>query len=414
MAGKFGLRVLAEGLLWLPLWLIFSANAGLAGKTGLAAGILLCIVAGLGFNRLPPLWGKILLVAITLAMVGVGVARNAGDLPVLIWMCAALWRGRFVRFGYWQYGFAFGVCCLALIAITLNEAWTGYRTAIVVLAVLWLLGWFVALNRSMIEGAGLGNGIVTRPVLRSSRKYAIFFIGIGVLAIIATIGYGEKWMTPRKVDVSPILADFGWDLEQEPDKDDFLEKLKGEPVEPHPIWDYLFWIIVPLATAGFLWFVRLLWKDRTWTWRSLLNTIREWFIRGRREEEPPYIEERRSLRKEKKTGRGRFGALFRKPSRPGWEQLGNPEKVRRLYEEAVTAGIRQGFVFRATDTPSETLEGIERWRSEVAAAAGNERKDAYWDWFRRIKEALAGVYGKARYSPREITSQEVEELRTGR
>jgi len=416
MAGRLALRALAEWFVWLPLTLIFSANMGVWGTIGLAAGVLLSAGLGLSLNALPVVRRRLALIALAIALVAVGIVRFTDHLPMLVWLCVVLWRGRFVRFGYRQFAVAFGVSGLVLFAISLNEAWTGYRPAIIVLAVLWMVGWFIALNGSLVDRAGLGDGIVTRPVLQSSRKYALVFVAIGALAIAVTVGYGEKLLTPREI-VNPGNR---WiDPEQfipppEPQSDWMGEFFKDPGGEPSPIWDYLFWVFMAFAAVGAVWFARLLWRDRTWTWRSLLKTIREWFLRERRAEHLPYVEERRSLQKEKKPGQGRFSSLFRgSSSRRDWERLSNPERVRRLYEDAVQAGIRQGYGFRPAHTPAETLEELERWHSDRSTASDKERQADYWTWLRRIRGALTGLYGKARYSPHDISPEEVEELRAG-
>lgn len=417
MAGRLGLRALAEWFAWLPLTLIFSANMGGSGKIGLAAAALLCAAAGLGLNGMSAIRRRLVLLALAVLLVGVGIARFADHLPMLIWLCVVLWRGRFVRFGHRQFGFAFGVSCFALFAITLNGAWAVYRPAIIVLAVLWMCGWFIALNGNQVDRAGLGDGIVTRPVVQSSRKYALVFVGLGILAIALTVDYGEKLLTPKKI-VNPSNR---WiDPEQfipppQPmDRPDLLGELGKDQGEPSPIWDYLFWIVTGLAAIGLVWFIRLLWRDRTWTWNGLLKTLREWFLRERRTEELPYVEERRSLRKEKKPGPGRLASMLRgSNSRREWDRLDNSEKVRRLYEDAVAAGIRQGYGFRPADTPAETIAGLERWQEGRSVSSDKDRQAEYWLWFRRVRSALGGLYGKARYSPHDISSEEVEELRAG-
>jgi len=420
-AGKLGIRILLEAVLWLPALLLLTARMSLPDKLGTAAIALFCIVAGLIVARLPSLWHKLALLTISLALVAVGIVWFTDQLPLLILLCAALWRGRFRRFDYWQYAFAFGICCLTLLAIAINEAWVGYRTVTVVLSVLWMIGWFVSFNRSLIEKAGLDNGIVTRTVLLSSRKYAIVFTALGVLAIAVTVGYGEKWLTPKKVNMSPILEDIGVELEPPAQmQPQFpLEGMK-EAGKPSPIWDYLFWVFSGFALIGLAWFVRLLWRDRTWTWRGLLQKIRDWFTKEQRVLEPlPYVEERRSLRNEKKARQGGLASLLRgKRSRTDWDKLSNSEKVRRLYEDAVEAGIRQGYAFRAADTPGETLESLESWQTQRSTASDKSRrptKDRQVDdgsWLRRVRRGLADLYGKARYSSHDISSEEIEELRT--
>jgi hypothetical protein len=124
------------------------------------------------------------------------------------------------------------------------------------------------------------------------------------------------------------------------------------------------------------------------------------------------VEEQRSLRKEKKEGQSFFDSLFRRRDRSvNWDRLSNPEKVRHLYEKAVLSGIEQGYAFKAGDTPSETLEGIESWRAVPRTSPDKEKNVVYWGRLLKLRTLLLKLYEKAKYSPHEVTSQEVQDLK---
>jgi hypothetical protein len=408
MRGSFALRIAVEWLIWLPVWLLFSTNMTPMAKSGLAASVLLFSTAGLLLNRLPPLWRKITLIAVLLALAAVGALAYKAYLPMLIWLGLVLWRGRFARLGPRHYALAFGVSALALIAVAQNEAWIEYRLALIGIALSWMLVWFAALNGSLVEGAGLGNGIVTRPVRRAGRKYVYLFLSAGVLIVAATVDYGQRLLTPRQVSA----PDFNWikpeRLIPPPAANASLDSLLPEQGKPSPVWDYLLWLVLAFAVLAFLWFARLLWKDRTWTWRGLMRALKGWFLRDKSEESLPYVEERRSL---KKGTSGLLAAwLHRSEARAEWGRLNNSEKARRLYEDVVRTGVQQGFAFQASDTPAETLDGIERWRGERRDSAAGKLTE-YWQRLLRSRRALQRLYEKARYSPHNIESVEVEEMR---
>ncbi|TVX96857.1 DUF4129 domain-containing protein [Cohnella terricola] len=414
--GKLILRVLAECLIWLPLWLLFTANMGLSDKLRLGMVILITIIAGLALNRLPALWRKVVVIVAIFALVAFGIVNYTDHLPILIWLGIMLWRGRYASLGYWHYGLGFGVCTLGLIAIAQNEAWTDYRLPLILLALAWVVVWFVALNRSLVQRAGLLSGIATKPVMRANSKYVMIFLAVSMLAIALTVGYGEKLLTPKQI-VNPNNS---WiDPErfipppQDAGRPEWLDQL-GKPKKPSVVWDYLLGIVIVFAVIGLVRFVGLLWKDKNWTLKGILDAIKSWFLREKQQETLPYIEEQRSLRKEKKQGGGVLGGLLRRqPRRMDWERLSNPDKVRRLYEDAVAEGIRQGYEFRTSDTPSETLAALERWQADQVTATHKERQSDFGNWLHRVRNALASLYGKARYSPHNISSEDVEELHSG-
>ena len=412
MAGKWFARVAAEWLIWQPLWLVYSMHLELPGKLGLAAAMAACIAAGLALNRLPGWARRISLIAAFAVLLGAGIVRFAEALPFLIGLGAMLWRGRYVRFGHWQYAFGFGLVCLGLAAVSATEAWKEIRLPLILLGIFWVLAWFVALNRSLVDRAGLDNGIVTGTVRKAGRKYLFVFLAVGSAAIALTAGYGERLLTPRQnVDPGYEWIDPERFIQPPRQMNNPMEGMfPDEPAEPSPLWDYLFWVVLALAACGAVWFAILLWRDRNWTFQGLLSKLRSWFLRENREEKLPYVEERRSLRKPK-AERGLIESWFRRQGgRPDWSRLDAAGKVRRLYEDTVLAGIGQGYGFKPGDTPSETLRGIERWRAD-GKASGNAKAAGYWQRVLAARHALLRLYEKARYSPHAVEEKEANELK---
>ncbi|XID92049.1 hypothetical protein ACF3MZ_26805 [Paenibacillaceae bacterium WGS1546] len=403
-------RIGAEWWIWLPAWLLISARMTTPGKLGLAGLMLGCIGIGLALAKAPPLWRRTALTVAGIGLVAAGIVQGLTFLLVGLWFGFMLWRGRFSRLSPWHYAMAFSVCCLGLIAISANEAWESYRTAFILLAVWWACVWFLSLNRTLLNQAGLFDNIATGAVRRAGRRYVLVYLAAGVAAIALTLDYGRRLLTPKNISFAPE--------ENVPDPESFipppmqainpLHGMFGEQKEPSVIWDYLLWVLMAFAAVGLIWLARLLWKDRTWSWRGLLRAIRAWFLRERPKEILPYVEERRSLKKEKKSG-SLFASLFRRQDRPVWEKLDSSGRARRLYEDAVLAGMRQGYAYKPSDTPGETLEGIARWREGESGPEG--KSAAYWQRLLLARESLLKLYEKARYSPHEVGEKEVAAMK---
>ncbi len=406
-------RIFVELMIWLPLVLIFTTKMEVRDRVITVGIILLFIALGLLVNRFPPLWRRLAMISIIIALIGLGIGQYTNLLPVFLWLGIVLWRGRFVTLGHWHYGLAFCVCCAGLIVGSKVGAWADYRIAFIVLAVVWVVQFFYVLNRGLVENAGLHNGILTSPVKKASRNYLLIFLAIGVVVIALTASYGERWLTPKQVKWERPTGQIEQPIPppESMDMPDWMNELAKKQGKPSVLWDYVFWALIAAGAYGVFWFVRLGWKERR-TWREIIRLIRAWFLREKKAEELPYVEEHRSLRKEKKEGQSFFDSLFRRHGRKvNWDQLSNPEKVRRLYEEAIMTGIEQGYTFRPSDTPSETLEGLETWREALPTSSKKEKNVDYWSRFLQIRRVLLKLYEKAKYSPHEVTSQEAESLK---
>jgi hypothetical protein len=411
---RMTLRLLQEGLIWLPVWLILTLQYGAWGKLGITVAAAVFFLIGTALFKLPAIWSRISVAMVLVLLVGTGLVRYTSDLPTFLWMGAMLWRGRYSVLLPRHYGLGFLVCCAMIIVASQNDLSNSYRLTIIAIALIWVVTWFISLNKGLLEEAGLQNRIVTRPVKLTSRKYLLVFLLVALLIFALTVSYGMQLLTPPAMS----SLDDKWidlsKLETPPPEQPREQEWMVPPEDqgpPSPIWDILFWMMAGVASLAAIWFIRLLWKDRTWSWRSLMESIRRWFLREKRIERLPYVEESRSLTKDKKKGPTLWDTLFHRQGRTrDWEQLNNPEKVRRLYEEVVLSGIEQGYEFRANDTPAETLERIEHWRLNQPII-DKDSQASYWQRLLQMRLALLRLYEQAKYSPHSITEHEVGHLR---
>jgi hypothetical protein len=193
----------------------------------------------------------------------------------------------------------------------------------------------------------------------------------------------------------------------------------GDPVAPAKWGRWLDYALYALAGAvglAVLWFVskRFL-LNREWA-RELASKLRGVLRRllQRREQPaaPAYVDEKESLLDIGKTLRQAqsrwLSRTANKPlNRTDWDKLGNREKVRRLYREAVLQAIRAGYKPNPADTPTEALVSVSRWYDsnssdrDVAGMGG---------WLRKVRDLLADQYGKARYGADVATPEEINRL----
>jgi hypothetical protein len=414
-AAKITKRVLVELLISLPAWLILTLGDDLAGKLAMICTASVFFGIGLVLYKLPPVWSRVILLAAMAIVLIIGIGLLRGNLPNSLWICALLWRGRYPKLTANHYGLAFLICCLAVIIASQNDILSGYRIVFITLAVIWIMIWFISLNSALMKDAGLQNNIVTRPVRLASRKYLLLFLAVALVIFALTVNYGKQLLTlPGYSSSDQKWLDVS-DLQTPAPAQPMEEDWRITPDEQRPpsvIWDILFWTMAVAAMLGGIWFARMLWKDRTWSWNRFIKALRTWFLREKKVEALPYVEERRSLLKDKKKGPSRWNALFeRRNIGLEWEQLSNPQKVRRIYEEAVLSGIEQGYEFKPHHTPSETLEGIKQWRVTSLQPADKEKANAYWPWFLSIRLSLLKLYEIAKYSTHSVTEQEVGSLK---
>jgi hypothetical protein len=408
-------RVLVEWLSWLPIWLILTSAYQLSGKLLLVcAGTVLFILGLFLYQRLSPAWSRATLILSIALLLGIGIPLFSSEWMTLVWLAVLLWRGRYPKLGARHYGYAFLLCCVAVIIVAQNASLPDYRMIIIALSLLWIVVWFLSVNRGLLEEAGLNNQIVTRPVRRANLLYLLIFLTGALLVFALTVNYGKELLTPPKyVPSEEVRVDIE-DVLPPPSGPTGLGDMLGAVEKQGPrsvIWDILFWVLTGAAAVGLVWFVRMLWRDRTWSWRSFADSIRAWFVREKKAEALPYIEERRSLLKDKKKGPGRWNAFFHRNHREReWEQLDNPQKVRRLYEEAVLAGIEQGYEFHAHHSSAETLTRIAQWRANHSLP-DKDNSSTYWNRLLNIRLKLMILYEKARYSPHSVTDQEAEDLK---
>ncbi|MFC5467403.1 hypothetical protein ACFPPD_01650 [Cohnella suwonensis] len=409
--GKGILRVLTEGLLWLPVWLMVGSAAD-SGPTriGLLGLALTLFSAGLLFHAtLPTAWRRVIMLAVFVLLIALGLGAYPDNIVLLVWGGVALWRGRYAAFGYMQCALGFGIAASALSLVAVNDDWSGYKLVFILLSFGWMIAWFVALNRHLMEEASLLQGIATGAVKRANRTYVYAFLAASVSVVALTAEFGSRLLTPKN-PIKPNERRIDPEKFIQPPSDsgaaNMIQQLGGAG-GTWKGWDVIGWGVLAGVVIVAVWFVRLWWRDRKRTWQSWWQAVLDMLRRERRAEDVlPYVEERRSLAKK----RAQSPRIPTRTAKADWERLGDADKVRRLYEEAVLAGIGDGFEFRASDTPSETLERIERHRLAFPVS-GKGRAATYWAWFAEAKPRLLRLYEKAKYSAHAIGADEVGRLR---
>lgn len=406
-------RVLIEWLAWLPVMIILSHSYSFTGKLLISCATISSLGLGLLLNKLTPLWSRITLIVLMGIFLGVGISLSRSDWLTFAFMGLLLWRGRYPQLTARHYGLAFVICCVMVIVAAQNKLLPDYRTILVGLSLVWIVTWFISLNRSLLNDAALKNSIATRPVRLASRKYLLVFLAGALLIFALTANFGEQLLTlpeyvPSEEREAAVPEPQPPAQVQQPSLNDVLEA-EGQG-RASAIWDILFWIMTGLAAVGAILFARILWRDRTWSLRRFLTAVRAWLVREKKTEELPYIEERRSLLKDRKVGQSRWNSFFQRSNREReWNHLDNPQKVRRLYEDAVIRAIEQGYGFKPQHTSSETLERLAQWR-ESLSLPDKDSRTSYWNRLLNIRLTLIARYEKARYSPHSVTDQEVEDL----
>ncbi|MFC5529042.1 hypothetical protein [Cohnella yongneupensis] len=405
-AARLAGRLLFELMLWLPAWLILMLLYEPDMKLKSLAAAVCCMFVGYLFAHMRPPWR---LIAILVVMLGL-VAGTTGIDPhyawIGVWLAAVTWRGQYGNTGPPHYALAFLVATIGVLVASNVDKASQYRIYLIVIAIGWIIAYFVSLNRYFVNEAGLYSSIATRAVRKDSRKYALLFLAVALVLFGVTLSYALQWLKLPHVKMS--LPPGGAPELPEPQETEPIEILPHEPYHPNPIWNKIAWIAGGLSILVLAWFALWLWRDRKWTWQAWKDALRKLFMRDRRDEKLPYVEEKRSLKKAKR--KSRWGELFqRAPRGPDWKRLNNAQKVRRLYADAMEAGVTAGYAHQAHHTASEALEGLEQWR-EGQADAQPAKKAAYWSWFAGMRQSLLRLYEQARYSPHAVREQEVASL----
>lgn len=404
---RFAGRLLFEMALWLPAWLLLTIGHGQESRLLSLAAVPSCWLIGFALMQLRPPWQLLTTILFMIAVAAGAAAIDVHELPIGIWLAVVAWHGKYANITAGQYGIGFAVACAGVFVATGYDAAEKYRFGLIILAIVWLAAWLIAWNRSLVSQAGLDSTIATRAVRKESRKYAFLFVGLALVIFGLTISRVLDWMKLPQVEIgSSPIEQIEPPKPQEPVQESPFKV--DENYRPNPMWDILFWIIGAFSLFLLWKFIVWMWRDRKWSWRAIKDALRSLFLRDRREEKLPYVEERRSLTKEKK--KSRLHGLFRRQRHePEWQQLNNGQKVRRLYAEALAAGLSSGYSHAANLTPAESLESLESWRAKQAEPK-SDNKAAYWSWFAGIRLALLRMYEQARYSPHDIEEQQVTDL----
>ncbi|WP_027091883.1 DUF4129 domain-containing protein [Cohnella thermotolerans] len=412
-------RALAQWLAWLPATLAVSAAVPPEPVYRWLAFVLAAALLGAALTvprRLPPL---AVYAAIILAVAAAAVVTRGRWLLPALYLGAAVWRSGLPPRPTAICAAGVATNGIALIAAHWAAGLAPYRPLFIVSGVVWfVLGAYAAHSR-LLDTAGLQNGIVTRPVSRSSRAYLTGFIAVVLAVFLATSGF-HLWSSvadflnahaPKGGPTNPepppaAAAPSFWPL---PDKG---------PDHPAPWAKWmeraLYGIAGAIAVVSIWWLAKRYLFDRAWL-RTLADRLRELLAklltRQGPPEKPAYVDERESLLDIGKALRQATVRLWRRGARKPltlqeWDRLPARDKVRRLYRESVASGMEAGYGFRASDTPAETLAELERWYGRRDGGADS----ASAGWLRRARRLLAELYGRARYGSREATSGELEEL----
>lgn len=403
---KSAVRLVFELVLWLPAWWILTINHASDATALSLAAVLGCWIGGFVLAMTRPPWQLITTILFMIAIVAGATLLELSLLPIGIWLAAVAWRGKYAHLTPGQFGFGFGIASVGVFVATGYDDAEPYRIRLIVLAIGWLVAWLIAWNRSLVSEAGLFGSIATRAVRKESRKYALLFVAVVLTVFGLTINKAVQWLKLPRIDVNLPEPDVGQPPPVQPEEPFPIQM--GEPDRSYAFWEIVEWILGIAAVFMLAWFILWMWRDRKWSWQGFKEALRNLFLRDRRAEKVPYVEERRSLAKAKR--KSRLGALFhRQPRGPDWKRLNDAQKVRRLYADALNAGVSMGYPHETHLTPAESLERLERWR-EANADRQSGSKSAYWSWFAGIRLALLRRYEQARYSPHEVEERQVSGL----
>lgn len=413
------LRAIGHSLAWLPATLTIA----LAALPGASAGWLAAVPAAALLGALLALW-RPLAAGFVRALPLAASAACAAWLDMR-WLLPALYLGLVAWWGGSRLG-RLPVCiagvamnALALIAASWGPELEAYRGLFIVSGAVWFLLSVWSGHAELLDSAGLHDGIVTRLVSRSSRRYLMILLAVVLIVYVATSGFHTWQSIIDNLRIHPPKHQ-AQNIEQPPAMMPSAPlPLPGAKQTP----DWLQWLdtafLLLAALAGAVAIVLLAKRyllNGAWFrgLRGRLRTLLQWLLRRREPSvKPAYTDEEESLLDLGKALRQAQARWRRKGSRKPigrreWERLAPSEKVRRLYAETVTAAVDAGFELRRADTPSETLRRLEGWYAKQAAsgesAAGNGR------WLRRVRALLEELYGGARYGAREATSAELEAL----
>ncbi|MBB6634291.1 hypothetical protein [Cohnella thailandensis] len=417
------LRAIGQWLACFPATLALASYAEFDRTWAWMAAVLVAALFGTGLSAAksvkPWLFYLLLLLLLTAAVAGaIGALGVHGALPAL-YGGAVAWFGwrRFPPLAIPFTGIATnGVC---LIAAIWDADLEPYRTLFIVSGAAWFVLAAYIGHAGLLDSAGLHDGIVTRLVLRSSRRYLTILVGVVLIVYLLTSDF-HLWRTIARWvrELMPKGSSSPPEPSVMPEPAPALPPMLGEP-SPRPEWakwlDYAFYALAAAAILALLWLlVRRLSKDREWL-QELAAKARRLLARLLRRRDPPpspaYVDEKESMLDIGKTiRRAQTRWLRRSENKPirraEWERLGAAEKVRRLYRDAVLQAIEAGYKPKPSATPNETLDSVERWYE----SRSKERDAALAGWLRQTRALLGDLYGGARYGSAEASAAELERL----
>ncbi|MCC3375000.1 DUF4129 domain-containing protein [Cohnella sp. REN36] len=418
------LRSVAELLAWAPV--LATVHFFLPGEIGLAVWLVAAwaaIWAGRmlpnAVRRLPPaLMNSVLLIVLVAgaAFIDPELAALGAILGIASWVAGArvIWT--------WLCSMGTVVAAVCLIVASLTHELARERLWFVLVGVGWFLSLLYVRNAGMMASAGLQSGIVTRSVAASSRKYLTILVVLALLVFLATTDLSvwpaiARWINgllPHGAKQPEMVQD-PMPMDQGPPP--MLPPADGKR---HWFWRLLDYIGYALLAAAALYVVWLLLRkfllNRAWL-RAVAERVRAIMAkllrrRERKADDTGYTEERESLLNVERVLRGWQERWMdrgtKRLGRKEWAGLSPEARVRRLYEDTVQAGVREGFAFRPAHTPAETAAELAAWQAGRAAPSGG--RGGLWGWFAGARAALLELYGQARYGGRGVKADEIERL----
>ncbi|THF82214.1 DUF4129 domain-containing protein [Cohnella fermenti] len=420
-------RAIGQWLAWLPA---AAALAVLGSFGSIGSGIAAALAAALfgallaSVRRMPSwLAYAALLAAIALVFVRLGAHWT---LPILYWGGLAWASRRSFRPAAIP---AIGIATngIALMAVYWEPELGPYRALFIVSGIVWFVVTAFVVHNDMMDSAGLHDGIVTRIVSRASRRYLALLLAAVLIVYLLTGNFHlwsiikeflrEHWPKSSPAEPEPSAS-------LDADTPSFPALPEASPPGAWTKWlDYGMYALGGVIGGFLIWLIaKKLLLNRAW-WREVAARLSKLLSKLLQRREPPpapaYVDEKESLLDIGKSLRQAQSRWLRRGAnkpigRTEWEKLTSREKVRRLYLDSVLLATEAGYKPRASDTPAEALEAIERW--DASRPSGGPAKGASGNatglggWLRQARLRFAELYGRVRYADSEATPDELAKL----
>ncbi|WP_199620834.1 DUF4129 domain-containing protein [Paenibacillus alkalitolerans] len=421
-----------EQLVLLPVWLLLDTFLVPEGTKGVwLAGLpLLALVgtaAGIQLNALWAQWAAGAAVGAVFAVIAAGTGLYAvplfaaGFFTMLLSMSISnrAWEPRW----YW---IGVAVNFIGCLVFGIIPGGTGKLLLLTVTGGLCTVIALYASNVTFLRGASLSerrDRSVPAPLRNHNRVYvgAILVISVVLTAMFGNVVGTLLWSAFKSV--------LRW-LLQRPQQEEQPAEPPAQTAPPQPILpdvqqepglfakllDILFYTITVLILAAVAGYVAYwLYKNGGGIWRNWVNRLIALLRRSKRVEEGAgYTDEETvvfdwtAVKADiRNRWLGRFG-FGRRGER--WEQMrSNGERVRYLFRRWMRSNIDNGYEAKPHLTPLETGQDIARWAAESGKGGGSKRHSV--EYVPDAADSLIALYYKARYSGKDVTDDEVENVR---